>query len=236
MENVYIENPVVIKEVEIDKTKLQEFKKAENQIRVTHEELQAQIEATERELSEAQDKLSALQDDKEALQKLIVDGNAGLTSKLLETERGIRNAQQNINYAEDDLINITALKGEQVQKLESILYNDYMESGVLVKEFNSNMENMQLQYYSLLYKAFEVAQNMIDLEHEYINSVEYSFKNVHPYKTFIDTFNHRGFVNAVRNNFTQYNTHKNITTPSKVEEFLNKVMATKDNPKITLYK
>lgn len=236
MENVFIKNPVVIKEVAQDKTILKEFEKGKEQVYKTVEELSSQTELLRDKIEESHNNLSVLMNEKEELQGLIIGGNAGLTSKLLETERKIKQAEEDIKQAEEDLNNFTILEDEQAKLLERALYDEFIGSDKLRVEYVQNIERLQLQYYSLLYKAFEVAHEMMDLEEEYFNAVRYAFRNAHPYKSFIDTFSHKGFINAVKNNFPQYNLHKNPQGQSYIDRFVNKFETVKDKTTVKLYK
>lgn len=236
MENIIIKNCPIIKEVKQDKTVLQNFEAGKIQVENTKQELKEQLTLLTNEVEEQRKVLRCLISEKEDLQSLVIKGNAGLTAKLIETNKRIKEAEANLTEAEENLKEAEELQKEQGILLEKTLYSEFIETGLLKEEFNNNAEALQLQYYSLLYKAFEVAQQLQGLQGDYINSVEYAFKEAYPHKIFIDTFSHRGYINAVRNNFPEYNRHFNTYSVQHINDFINKFDALKDNKDFTFYK
>lgn len=236
MENIIIKNCPIIKEVKQDKTTLENFEAGKIQVENTKKELEEQLLLLENNIQEQQQLLNALLSEKEDLQTLVIKGNAGLTSKLLETNKRIKEAEVKLTEAKEDLLNFEELQKEQGALLEGALYDEFIESGILKQEFNNNAEALQIQYYSLLYKAFEVAKQLQGLQDEYINSVEYSFKEVYPHKIFIDMFSHRSYIYAVRNNFPDYNRHFNTYNNENVNAFVKRFEELKGNKDYILYK
>lgn len=236
MENVFIKNPVIIKDVKQNFEVLERFEAGKTQIKETQKILANEIEQEKTKIQEAKGLLSALISEKEDLQTLITRGNAGLTSKLLETQRKINQQIKDIEEAEERLQEVVTLKEEQAKNLEESLYNDFMQNSVLCKEFMRNAEGLQLKYYSLLYGAFEAVLELKALEDKYRKSVECTFRNAYPYKSFVDVFPANSLINQVQNNFPYPNMHHSAWGMEKVTRFTEKFNDISENENFTLYK
>lgn len=235
MENVFIENPVIIKDVKQNFEVLERLEAGKVQIKEIQNALAIEIQQEEKKIQEAKEFLNAIIGEKEDLQTLITKGNAGLTSKLLENQRKINLQLKEIEEAEERLQETSTLQEEQSKHLEETLYNEFMETGELSKEFIRNAEGLQLKYYSLLYSAFEVALELDALEKKYIDSVRPAFRNAYPYKSFTDTFPARGIVNQVQLCFPQPYLHQNIHSSDGVKRFVEKFDNIEENQNFTLY-
>lgn len=229
MENIFIKDCPVIKGVKQDKTVLQKFEEGAIQVANTKMDLEEQRILIENKIQEKQQLLNALLSEQEDLQTLVIKGNAGLTSKLIETNKKIKKAESSLAESKEDLAQFGMLQKEQSILLEKALYTEFIESGVLQEEFNNNAEALQLQYYSLLYKAFEVALQLQNLDKEYTDSVEYEFKEAYPYKSFVEKFPHRKYITTVTNNFNHYNTHYSCYNSNDVTVFVKKFEELKGN-------
>lgn len=236
MENIFIKNPVVIKEVKQNFEVLEKFKAGKEQIKEINNSLINEIQKEQDTIKEAEGLLNALVKEKEDLQTLITRGNGGLTIKLLDTQRKVNKQQKEIIEAKERLEEVNGLQDEQIKHLECSLYDEFIENRELRKEFTSNAEALQLQYYSLLYKAFEVVESLKDLEKTYYNTVDHSFSHAYPYKGFTDTFSCLPFVNEVKNNFPQPCLHLNGYNVENVTRFTKKFDNIEDNKAFTLYK
>lgn len=235
MKNVIIKNPVVIKEVKQSKEVLNSFKGGRSEILATKEILKSEIVQAEENKKEAEKLLKVHMQEKDDLQILITKGNTGLTAKLLDTQRKIRKAEDELKETEEDLKELNGLEREQAINLEKALYDTFIQSGELRKEYVSNAETLQLQYYSLMYKAFEIVQQLQELDREYIGNVDGSFRNAMPYKGFTDMFSYVPFITEVRNNFPHPNMHCGIYSPKSMNKFIDKFSNLKENETFTLY-
>ena len=101
MENVFIENPVIIKDVKQNFEVLERLEAGKVQIKETENALASEIQQEEKKIQEAKEFLNSLIGEKEDLQTLITKGNAGLTSKLLENQRKINLQLKEIEEAEE---------------------------------------------------------------------------------------------------------------------------------------
>lgn len=236
MENIFIENPVIIKDVKQSFEVLERLEAGKVQIKEIQKALASEIEQEKVKVEEAKRLLNALVNEKEDLQTLITRGNTGLTPKLLENQRKINSQIKEIEETEERLKETSTLQENQAKNLESTLYNEFIENGELIKEFMRNAEALQLKYYSLLYGAFEVALELYSLEDKYKNSVDYAFRNAHPYKGFTDTFPARTFIKQVQNNFPYPNLHQNGYNIENVKRFIDKFDNIQENENYTLYK
>lgn len=236
MENVFIENPVIIKDVKQNFEVLERLEAGKVQIKEIQNALAIEIQQEEKKIQEAKEFLNALIGEKEDLQTLITKGNAGLTSKLLENQRKINLQLKEIEEAEERLQETSTLQEEQSKHLEETLYNEFMETGELSKEFIRNAEGLQLKYYSLLYSAFEVTLELYALEKKYKGAVEHAFRNAYPYKGFVDVFPAGGLINQVQNNFPYPNAHRSAWGIDRITKFTEKFDNIEENENFTLYK
>lgn len=236
MENIFIENPVIIKDVKQSFEVLERLEAGKVQIKGIQKSLASEIEQEKVKVEEAKKLLNALVHEKEDLQTLITRGNTGLTPKLLENQRKINSQMKEIEEMEERLKETYTLQEDQAKNLEATLYNEFMGTDELRKEFIRNAEALQLKYYSLLYGAFEVALELYSLEDKYKSSVEYAFINAHPYRGFTGTFPARTFIKQVQNNFPHPNLHKNGYNIENVKRFIDKFDNIQENENYTLYK
>lgn len=236
MENIFIETPVIIKDVKQNFDVLERFEVGKVQIKETQKILANELEQEKIKTQEAKRLLSALISEKEDLQTLITRGNAGLTPKLLESQRKINQQLKDIEEAEERLNGAEILQEEQAKHLEEILYCEFMENNELRKEFMGNAEGLQLKYYSLLYGAFEVALELYALEDKYRKSVECAFRNAYPYKSFVGVFPANSLINQVQNNFPYPNMHHSAWGMERVTRFTEKFNDISENENFTLYK
>ncbi|MGG7201068.1 hypothetical protein ACQPUL_09980 [Clostridium butyricum] len=236
MENVIIKNPVIIKESKINKETLEMFKAGLNQLNESEILLDYEFEKEAQKVEELKIALSGLSSEKADLEMLITKGNAGLTAKLLDTNKKIKQAETDILEAEKNLEGIEEIKNSQAKFLEESLYNQFIENRDLASEFSENAERLQLEYYSLLYMAFEVENKLIQLGEEYYQTANNKFPNYKPYRDFTTMFPSRQYINKAKNNFPNIGSHKGVYSTQDVLDYVDKFENIKDNKDFTFYK
>lgn len=236
MENVIIKNPVIIKESKINKETLELFKAGLNQLNESEILLESEFEKEAQKVEELKTVLAGLNSEKADLEILITKGNAGLTAKLLDTNKKIKQAEADILEAEKNLEGIEEIKASQAKFLEESLYNQFIENRALPSEFSENAERLQLEYYSLLYRAFEVENKLIKLEEEYYQISNNKFPNYKPYRDFTTMFPSRQYIIKAKNNFPNICSHKGIYSAQDVLNFVDKFENIKENKDFTFYK
>lgn len=236
MENVIIKNPVIIKESKINKETLKLFKAGLNQLNESEMLLESEFEKEAKKVKDLKNVLDGLNSEKLDLEILITKGNAGVTAKLLDTNKKIKQSENDILEAEKNLEEIEEIKSSQAKFLEASLYNQFIENRALPSEFSENAERLQFEYYSLLYRAFEVENKLIKLEEEYYNTANNQFPNYRPYRDFTSMFPSRQYIIKARNNFPNICSHKGVYSAQDVIEYVDKFENIKDNKDFTFYK
>ena len=236
MENVFIKDAPIIKEVKLNKEVLETFKKGAMEKTMFINSFEAEISTESRNVEALKKQLDDLKYEKKELQDLIVKGNSGLTGKLIEYQKNILEVEEKVKQSEESLKVVEDLKSQHAYNLEESLYRNFIDNGALLKEHKNNAEALQLKLYSLLYQAFEVEMELKNLSFEYYNTVEYEFPNYAPYKSFAGTFPYVYFINGAKQNFPSECLHVNNYNPEYLYSFVNKLNASKNDNSITLYK
>ena len=236
MDNTFIKDAPLIKSVEIAKDVLNNFEKGNKEKGNLETAILMQSIQLEEKIKEKKTALNKLLKDKEELQSLIVGGNVGLTGALVDLQKEIKKAENDLKESMDDLNSVQELANEQRYNIEKSLYEKYIDSGDLKEEYYKNVDALQIQYYSLLYKAFEVAQEMQNLSDEYYNAVNHKFPNYKPYKDFTTAFSYIDKISKVKSNFPNELSHKNVFCVSDLEDFIDRLEATKKDKSYILYK
>lgn len=232
MENIIIKNPVIIKESKVNKEVLELFKAGLNQLNESEILLESEFEKEAQKVEDLKAILAGLNSEKADLEILITKGNAGLTAKLLDTNKKIKQAEADILEAEKNLEGIEEIKTSQAKFLEESLYNQFIENRALASEFTDNAERLQLEYYSLLYRAFEVENKLIELEKEYYQTANNKFPNYKPHRDFTTMFPSRQYIIKARNNFPNISSHYSTYNKQDVLNFADKFENIKENGRI----
>lgn len=236
MENVFIKDAPIIKEVKLNKEVLENFKKGVVEKTALTNTFEDELFTEERKIESFKKKLNDLNYEKNELQDLIIKGNSGLTGKLIEAQKNIIEVEKELKQAEESLKVVETLKGQQAYNLEESLYNNFISNGALVQEHKNNAEALQLKLYSLLYQAFEVEMELRNLSDEYQNTVDGEFNNYKPYRSFAGSFPYVSFINEARNNFPDKCNHINNYNSDYIYRFVEKLEGSKQDKSITLYK
>lgn len=236
MENVIIKNPVIIKESKINKETLELFKAGLTQLSESEILLESEFDKEAQKVEELKTVLAGLNSEKADLETLITKGNTGLTAKLLDTNKKIKQAETDIYEAEKNLEGIEEIKTSQAKFLEKSLYDQFIENRALASEFTENAEKLQLEYYSVLYRAFEIENKLIKLEEEYYQTANNKFPNYKPYRDFTTMFPSRQYIIKAKNNFPNICSHKSVYNKQDVFNFVDKFENIKENKDFTLYK
>lgn len=236
MENVFIENANVIKNVKIKRNVLEKINNGYLEVLKVNGELEQEASKLEKEIENIKNNINALEKEKLDLQTLIAKGNAGLSQKLLEGTQNIVKLKKELEFKEANLKEFNALLETNLKNLVEQSYNEFIKSGMLVQEFNDNVENMCLKLYSHLYQAFEVVQEMQKLGHEYYKDcVEiYNYNGIK--KDFNGTFNTSIAIGSVKQNFPQLGLHHNNYNPKYVYEYIDALEQAPKNKSLELYK
>lgn len=236
MENIFIKDAPIIKEVKLNKEVLEKFKKGVLEKNLMETTFLTEIIEEEKKVQELKDKLNSLNYEKNELQDLIVKGNSGLIGKVIESQKNILAVEKELKLAEESLQDVKSLEGKHTYNLEEALYRNFIDNGALVKEHKNNAEALQLKLYSLLYQAFEVEMALKDLSNEYYYTVRNEFNNYKPHKSFFDTFPYVSFINEVKQNFPGKCNHINNYSQDYIYRFVEKLEGCKKDKSITLYK
>lgn len=236
MENIFIKNANVIKNVKINKNVLEKINNGYLEVLKVNGELEQEASKLEKEIENIKNNIAALETEKLDLQKLIAKGNAGLSQKLLEGTQNIVKLKKELEFKTANLKEFNALLETNLKNLVEQSFNQFVKSGMLVQEFNENIDNLCLKLYSHLYQAFEVVQQMQKLEHDYYKDcVEiYNYNGVS--KDFNVTFNTNIPINSVKQNFPQINLHQNIYTPGDIYKYIDALEKAPTNKNLGLYK
>lgn len=236
MDNIFIENPNVIKNVKINKNVLEKINNGYLEVLKVNDQLEQEASKIQKEIEDIKNNITALENEKLDLQTLIAKGNAGLSQKLLEGTQNIVKLKKELDFKDANLKEFNTLLETNLKNLVEQSYNEFIKSGMLVQEFNENIENMCLKLYSHLYQCFEVVQQMQKLEHEYKKDcVEiYNYNGVS--KDFNGTFNTNIPINSVKQNFPQINLHQNIYTPGDIYKYIDALQQAPKNKSLELYK
>ena len=236
MENVFIKDAPIIKEVKLNKEVLEKFKKGVLEKNLIGTTFLTEVIEEEKKVQELKDKLNDLHYEKNELQDLIIKGNSGLTGKLIEAQKNILAVEKELKGAEESLQAVKSLEGQQAYNLEESLYRNFIDNGALMEEHKNNAEALQLKLYSLLYQAFEVEMELQKLSDEYHYTVDGEFNNYKPYRSFACYFPYVSFINEARNNFPDKCNHINNYNNDYVYRFVEKLEGSKKDKSITLYK
>lgn len=236
MENIFIKDAPIIKEVKLNKEVLEKFKKGVLEKNLMETTFLTEIIEEEKKVQELKDKLNSLNYEKNELNDLIVKGNSGLIGKVIESQKNILAVEKELKLAEESLQDVKSLEGQHAYNLEESLYRNFIDNGALVKEHKNNAEALQLKLYSLLYQAFEVEMALKDLSNEYYYTVEGEFNNYKPHKSFVGTFPYVSFINEVKQNFPGKCNHINNYSQDYIYRFVEKLEGCKKDKSITLYK
>lgn len=236
MDNVFIKNANVIKNVKIKKTVLEKINNGYLEVLKVNEQLEQEASKIQNDIENIKNNIAALETEKLDLQTLIAKGNAGLSQKLLEGTQNIVKLKKELEFKTANLEEFNALLDTNLKNLVEQSFNEFIKSGMLVQEFNENIQNMCLKLYSHLYQAFEVVQEMQKLEHEYYKDcIEiYNYNGIN--KDFNGTFNTNIPINSVKQNFPQTNLHQNNYNPKYVYKYINALEQAPKNKNLELYK
>lgn len=236
MENVFIENANVIKNVKIKRNVLEKINNGYLEVLKVNGELEQEASKLEKEIENIKNNINALEKEKLDLQTLIAKGNAGLSQKLLEGTQNIVKLKKELEFKTANLEEFNNLLETNLKTLVEQSFNQFVKSGELVQEFNDNIENMCLKLYSHLYQCFEVVQQMQKLEHEYYkNCVEiYNYNGIK--KDFNGTFNTSIPMGSVKQNFPQLGLHHNNYNPRDIYKYIDALEQAPKNKNLELYK
>lgn len=236
MENVFIKNANVIKKVELTKEILNKLNAGYEESLNINASLGAEAEGLEAEIKEIKSNINALETQKEDLQQLISKGNAGLGVKLIEGTRKVIELKKELELKEETLKEFRQLEENNLTNLINSSFQEFIDSGELVEEFNGNINNLALKLYSHLYQAFETVQEMQKLEKEYTKTcVEiYNYNGID--KDFSGTFNANSSINSVKQNFPTPNSHQNNFNRDNMLPFINGLENAPQNKALKLYK
>lgn len=236
MDNIFIENANVIKNVKIKKTVLEKINNGYLEVLKVNEQLEQEASKIQKEIEDIKNNITALENEKLDLQTLIAKGNAGLSQKLLEGTQNIVKLKKELEFKDANLKEFNNLLDTNLKTLVEQSFNEFIKSGMLVQEFNGNIENMCLKIYSHLYQCFEVVQQMQKLEHEYYKDcVEiYNYNGIK--KDFNGTFNTSIAIGSVKQNFPQLGLHHNNYNPKYLYEYVDALQQAPKNKSLELYK
>lgn len=236
MENVFIENANVIKNVKIKRNVLEKINNGYLEVLKVNGELEQEASKLEKEIENIKNNINALEKEKLDLQTLIAKGNAGLSQKLLEGTQNIVKLKKELEFKEANLKEFNALLETNLKNLVEQSFNEFVKSGELVQEFNENIDNMCLKLYSHLYQAFEVVQEMQQLDKEYTKKcVEiYNYNGIK--KDFTFAFNTNVPIGFVERNFPYNNQHQNYYNTQDMYKYLDALEQAPKNKNLELYK
>lgn len=236
MENVFIKNPNVIKRVKVDKTILNKMDTAYLEVLKTNENLEQESCKVKKEIEDIKRNIDALEKEKLDLQILIAKGNAGLSQKLLEGTQNIVKLKKELDFKIANLEEFNNLLETNLKTLVEQLFNEFIDSRELVQEFNKNVDNMCLKLYSHLYQAFEVVQEMQQLDKEYTKKCVEVFNYNGIKKDFTFAFNTNVPIGFVERNFPYNNQHQNYYNTQDMYKYLDALEKAPKNKNLELYK
>lgn len=236
MDNVFIKNANVIKNVKINRNVLEKINNGYLEVLKVNGELEQEASKLEKEIENIKNNIAALENEKLDLQTLIAKGNAGLSQKLLEGTQNIVKLKKELEFKTANLEEFNALLDTNLKNLVEQSFNEFIKSGMLVQEFNENIQNMCLKLYSHLYQCFEVVQQMQKLGHEYYKDcVEiYNYNGIK--KDFNGTFNTSIAIGSVKQNFPQLGLHHNNYNPRDIYKYIDALEQAPKNKSLELYK
>lgn len=234
-DNYIIESPVLIKDVELTYDTFEDYIKGKDNMFTAKAELEQELENAKSTLEDLNKKLIALESNKEDLQTLITRGSTGLTLKLLDIQRQIVDVKREIEKEESSLTAFENLCTEQDHLLQHSLNNEFIKSGALHREYSDNTKLLQMEYYTLLYRAFEVAKQMQGLSDKYTDACRYTFTAPDIRNDFTSSFPYINYISEVRNNFNRYDMHKNAMSSKYIEDFISGMGEAKENTKYILF-
>ncbi|ENZ02004.1 hypothetical protein HMPREF1092_01239 [Clostridium thermobutyricum] len=235
MENIIIKDCPVIKDVKLNKSVLTELKEAIQSKHTSLINFDTEIFNIKDNIRILNGELLKLESDRKEIEELIVEGNPALASKLIPLNKDISEKKKEIEELKNTVYSMLELKEQQKNKLEKGIYSKFLDSYYLQNEFDENAKKLQLQLYSLLYKAFEITTALKDLEHEYVDSVEHEFRSYKPHRSFIETFPSRSYINNAKDNFIN-DGHFNAYSYDRIKPFVEALEGFKGNEEISIYK
>lgn len=236
MENVFIKNPNVIKKVKLDRTVLNKMDAAYLEILKIDENLEQEACKVKKDIEDIKSNIAALEKEKLDLQTLIAKGNAGLSQKLLEGTQNIVKLKKELDFKTANLEEFNNLLETNLKTLVEKLFNEFIDSRELIQEFNKNVDNMCLKLYSHLYQAFEVVQEMQQLDKEYTKKCVEVFNYNGIKKDFTFAFNTNVPIGFVERNFPYNNQHQNYYNTQDMYKYLDALEKAPKNKNLELYK
>lgn len=236
MENVFIKNPNVIKKVKLDRTVLNKMDAAYLEILKIDENLEQEACKVKKDIEDIKSNIAALEKEKLDLQTLIAKGNAGLSQKLLEGTQNIVKLKKELDFKTANLEEFNNLLETNLKTLVEQLFNEFIDSRELIQEFNKNVDNMCLKLYSHLYQAFEVVQEMQQLDKEYTKKCVEVFNYNGIKKDFTFAFNTNVPIGFVERNFPYNNQHQNYYNTQDMYKYLDALEKAPKNKNLELYK
>lgn len=103
MDNIFIENPNVIKNVKINKNVLEKINNGYLEVLKVNDQLEQEASKIQKEIEDIKNNITALENEKLDLQTLIAKGNAGLSQKLLEGTQNIVKLKKELDFKDANL-------------------------------------------------------------------------------------------------------------------------------------